>query len=257
MLKYALRRSQVKDKRDNHMKYLIAAAVLIFLYIVITLFRIRHVSSKANLAITPQPSSIMGQGKQLVYAAAGDSTAAGIGASSTETSYTFQIFEALAKTNHVSYTNTAVSGAKTQDVIDNQVAKIINLNPDIITISIGGNDLTHGVMSQQILRNYKRMIFALTEGTHAKIYITNIPAVQNTKLLPWWYRHLINAKAVRLNSQIARLETDRVKIVNIHDFGWANYPDIQATFAADGFHPSDLGYQNWTNAFLDKIAKKD
>ncbi|GAC1412484.1 MAG: hypothetical protein NVSMB66_1550 [Candidatus Doudnabacteria bacterium] len=239
------------------MKYIIGLLVFILLYFIFTLQRIKQFSKNANLAATAQPSSIMGQGKQINYVAAGDSTAVGIGASSTETSYTYQIFENLAKTNHVAYTNVAISGAETQDVIDKQLTKIINLNPQIVTISIGANDLTHLVSSAQILGNYKFIITNLTQKTDAKIYITSIPAVQNAKLLPWWYRHLINSKAQRLNPQIAALASDRVSIVNIHDFGWDKYPDIQATFAADNFHPSDLGYQNWRNAFLDKIAKKD
>jgi lysophospholipase L1-like esterase len=47
-----------------------------------------------------------------------------------------------------------------------------------------------------------------------------------------------------------------VHVVDIHEFGWKNYPDINVTFAKDKFHPSDEGYNNWTKAFLSKILSK-
>jgi lysophospholipase L1-like esterase len=46
-----------------------------------------------------------------------------------------------------------------------------------------------------------------------------------------------------------------VQIVNIHDFGWDKFPDLSVTYAADNFHPNDDGYQNWANAFLEKIQE--
>jgi lysophospholipase L1-like esterase len=105
------------------------------------------------------------------------------------------------------------------------------------------------------LINYKRIINDLAKRTHAVIYITNIPEFRHAKILPKTYRWFLEFQSAKLNPELLKLENDRVKVVNIHDFGWHNYPDIQKTFAADNFHPNDLGYENWTNAFLNKIRE--
>jgi acyl-CoA thioesterase-1 len=243
-------------KENNKMIYLVFILLLIA-YFLFVFLKIKYIVAKANLIDPKQPDGVAGTGPALSYLAAGDSTAVGLGASSYPKTYTYQLFQELSKSNKVSYKNIAVSGAKTQDLIDKQLTQIIQQNPDVITISIGANDLNHLVASNKILDNYKTIVDALTNQTHAKIYITSIAALKNAKILPWWYRHLIDLRAGSLNKEIAKLESDRVKIINIREFGWDRYPDIQATFAADHFHPSDLGYQNWRDAFLDKILKKD
>jgi acyl-CoA thioesterase I len=187
-----------------------------------------------------------GKGPELRYIAAGDSTAVGVGASSIENTYTYKVAEFLGIDNKVIHTNISVSGARTDDLIKNQIDKIEKFNPDIVTISIGANDITNLRNEETIYRNYQIIKDRLEKSTKATIYITNIPNLGNAKLLPLWFRKFIDKEAVKTNKSLKSLESKRFRIINIHD----EIPHSPETFAKDFFHPSDLGYQNWTNIFL-------
>ncbi len=208
-----------------------------------------------KLVVIDQSNKTLGSGPNIKYIAAGDSTGVGYGASSLEKTYTYQLAQFFAKTHTVEYKNISVVGYKTQDVLDKQVQEIINFKPDIITISMGPNDATHLVSPSKILENYKAIIAKLEQGTTAKIYITDIANFDNATVLPFVFYKFIEYRSSKINPQLLSLEDDRVKIIDIHNFGWSEAPfnNRELTYAADHFHPNDLGYQNWTNAFLNKI----
>lgn len=228
--------------------------VIIGVYIIVELamfwYRVKHI---AILPDIDQSDRMLGSGLPLRYIAAGDSTAVGEGASDADHSYTVGIAKSLSVTRQVTYQNIAVRGAWTDDVINNQLSQIIAFNPDIITISISANDMTHMKSGEGLLNNYKKIISVLTDSTHAQIYITTVPNFNGVTLLPWLYVRLIEYRAISINKKIIALGSDRVHIVNIHDFGWSQFPDRSITYAADGFHPNDVAYKNWTGAFLDSM----
>ncbi len=230
---------------------------ILSLYLIFEIAKLAFYSSKKLAPITWPKEEIMGEDDNITYLASGDSTAVGRGASSKSSTYTYQIAQHLGLSTQVRYANIGTIGAKTEDLIKLQLPQILELNPKVLTISIGANDLTHFVTSKEILGNYQLLKDALLEQSTATIYITNIPNLKNAQALPLWGRWLLDQKAKSLNKKIALLESDRFHIVDIHDFGWESYPDIQKTFAQDKFHPSDLGYENWTRAFLSRIQKPD
>lgn len=243
------------------MKFLFALATLIALYIAFSVGRIYYYANFSKNPSIQQKDEVFGseqepKNPELRYIAAGDSTAAGEGASSVEKTYTYKIAQELAKERTVQYKNIAVRGAQTKDVLETQLAQIIEFAPNIVTISIGANDATHLVSEKNILKNYQAIIASLLENTEAQIYITNIANFDGARLLPIPFVQLIEHRSAKINPKIQALETERVKIINIHDFGWSNYPDKQVTYSLDFFHPSDIGYENWTNAFLDKYDSK-
>lgn len=226
---------------------------VLLVYILVSFARVFLVYQLADNPVVHQGFKIFGSGSRIRYMAAGDSTAVGEGASSVENTYTYKLGEALAHGNEVEYQNVAVIGATTDSFIKDQLQQIIDYKPDIVTISIGANDRTHLKSNADILANYKTIIGELVEKTGARIYITDIPSFENASLLPMPFRSFLESRTRTLNPEIMALETSRVRVVDIHDFGWDNYPDITKTFAKDKFHPNDLGYENWTNAFLYKI----
>jgi lysophospholipase L1-like esterase len=234
--------------------------IILFIFIIILLiaayggYVVYHIQSDQKHATNPtivQMPMVFGNGvKHITYIAAGDSTAVGQGASNVTMSYPYKVAEYLASEGAtVHYSNVAVGGAKTQDVIAKQLAEIIAANPDIITISIGANDMTHFRTNASILKNDTTIINTLLEKTKAQIYITNIPNFYAASILPGWYRQILEFKIELLNPELRELTEARVHIVDIHDFGWSHYPDLSKTISSDHFHPNDIGYQNWTNAF--------
>jgi lysophospholipase L1-like esterase len=213
-------------------------------------YRVTH---RPTLPAIDQSDKTLGTGPALRYIAAGDSVTVGSGASNADYTYAYGVLKELSKTHTVSYKNIAIVGDKTQDLINKQLGEIIAFQPDIVTISIGGNDATHQVSNEKIITNFKKIIQQIKDNTKAKIYISDVPNFYTGDLLPWFYIELLEHQSSKLNPILLTLSGDRVTIINIHDFGIYAQPKKQISYAADHFHPNDLGYQNWTNAFLDKI----
>jgi lysophospholipase L1-like esterase len=227
------------------MKIIYFILILALLYVVVGYTRYKYILAHVNLDVILQQDRKLGAGPELRYIAAGDSTALGEGASKVEKTYPYRVAEYLAQKNTVSYKNVAATGAKTQDLIGTQLKAIIDFNPDVVTISIGANDVTHYVSKNKTIENYLEIIKQLTENTKAKIYITDVARFDHSYLLPYLFREYFDLKAKSLNRELLKLGTDRVKIIDIHSVAVDN--------SRDQFHPSDSGYDFWTNAFLDKI----
>ncbi len=234
-------------------KIYLAIIILLVAYAAFIFVRVKYILRNTNLPEITQSSATLGQGSSIKYIAIGDSTAVGVGASTVGNTYTYRIAQHLSQSHTVDYRNIAVSGAKTRDLIDTQLAGAVAFQPDIITISVGANDVTHLKDEDQILANIQTILETLTAKTDAQIFVANIPIVDRVPLFPYPVKKLWGHRVHRLNSRIIGLNNDRVHVVDIHEFGWNRYPDIRTTFAKDQFHPNDEGYNNWTNAFLTQM----
>ncbi len=173
------------------MKYILYLAVILIAYFGFYAVRIFYFSYYSPLVKIEPKDTTLGQGKVLKYIAAGDSTAVGVGASALENTYSYKLADHLSQTSQIEYKNVAASGARTQNVIDSQLQPIIEFNPDVVTISIGANDITHLTSTQTVLKNFKQIISEIESKTHAKIYLTNIPNFTGAKLLPFWYINIL------------------------------------------------------------------
>jgi len=235
------------------MKYFYMFLALLALYPAYSYGRIMLVVWQDRNPKITQSDAVLGTGPGLRYIAAGDSTAFGEGASAVDKTYSRLLAQHLAEDRTVHYRNIGVRGATTQSLIDDQLQQIIEYKPDVVTISIGANDRTHLNYNSTILANLTAILDRLQEGTSAKIYLTDIPNFDGATLLPPPYIWLLESRTAKLNPKIKALENDRVKIVNVHDFGWDQFPDLAVTYAADQFHPNDVGYRNWADAFLSRM----
>lgn len=193
-----------------------------------------------------------GEGKKLRYIAAGDSLAIGVGASSVENTFTHKIAETLGKNYGVIYKNIAVRGAKTNNVIEKQLPEIISFNPDVVIMTVGGNDALRFFPKGWVEENYKEIIDRIRNETNATLYITNIPNFSGTKMFPRWFVQLIEWRIMNINSGIDTLAEDRVVIVDAHG-KWYEASDIDGMYATDGFHANDYGYEYWADSFLEYI----
>jgi lysophospholipase L1-like esterase len=138
------------------MKIVLIIGIILALYVLFFYGRFKLIVSHSHLARIVQTPQTIGTGSKIKYIAAGDSTAVGEGASEVSKTYTYQIAQVLSHNNSVEYQNVGVLGATSQDLIDNQLDLIVGLDPDIITISIGANDMTHFVNNSKVLENYQK-----------------------------------------------------------------------------------------------------
>lgn len=182
---------------------------------------------------------------EITYLALGDSTAQGIGASNPMKGYVGLITKDIEKRTgkSVRIINISKTGATLNDFLKYQAPIIKTLSPDIVTIEIGANDIA-GFDATKFRSLYKKVLKTLPEGS----YVSNMP--------------LFNS---RPGSRDKAVQASQIIEKEIPKFPDLNFVDLQTEtrlhqsifgFAPDLFHPNDLSYKNWANAFLKKIRPK-
>ena len=181
---------------------------------------------------------------EITYLALGDSTAQGIGATHPMKGYVGLIAKDIEKQTgkSVRIVNLSKTGGKMDDYLKDQAPIVATLNPDIVTIQIGANDVGKFDASDYRAK-FKKVLATLPDGT----YVSNMPyfnsrpgSTQNgkdaSKIVEEELRKYPNLKLVDLQTQTEQ---------NQSIFG----------FAPDLFHPNNLAYRHWADAFLKTINK--
>ena len=182
---------------------------------------------------------------EIVYVAIGDSAAQGIGASRPDNSYVGLVAEHVRRLTDrsVHVINLSISGARVSDAIELQLPKLAELTPDIVTVSIGANDMA-AFDPQRFERDVRRLFSALP----AKSLVADLPSF-----------HLAEGeRKVTIANRIVR------KVAIAH--GLTLVPLYKTTrkqglalaltqVAGDFFHPNDRGYRVWASAFLPVLNK--
>ena len=97
----------------------------------------------------PTPIHIKGNGSKLLYVVMGDSTAAGRGADA-DRSIAIETARHLAKSHDVTLVNLGASGARINDLITKQLTETTALNPDVVLLSAGANDVIRFTPDEKI-----------------------------------------------------------------------------------------------------------
>ena len=191
----------------------------------------------------------------VVYVALGDSTGYGIGA--REGGYVKRLFDRINERRPGStLQNLCVSGATTDDLVRGQLDRAVELNPDLVTVGIGINDIGHGLTLEQFSKNYETILSTLKEKTHAQIVVTNIPDVSSAPRIPDSMRSLYQRQIDQFCKRLVEI-ADRhgVTIFDIYTITKDELPSHPQYFSNDGFHPSDEGYEFWATQMWPTVAK--
>lgn len=157
--------------------------------------------------------------------AIGDSTAIGIGASSPDRSYVALLHARLAQGTGEPWRviNLALSGARVRDALDRQLPALTRLEPDVVTVCVGTNDLVWGRETTALRRRLRRLVDALPPEAVIGTLAGASPRGQFAN------RALGDAAGER-----------GLPLVN----PWGEPgPPPQERLAVDRFHPNDLGYE--------------
>lgn len=191
----------------------------------------------------------------IVYVALGDSTGAGVGA--REGGYVARLFKRIAERRSESkLSNLCVSGATTADVLRGQLERAVALNPDLVTVGIGVNDIGHGLTLEQFSNNYEQILSTLKEKTHAQIVVTNLPDVSSAPRIPNALRSQYQRQIVQYSQRLEEIANRHgVTIFDIHTITKDELPSHPEYFSGDGFHPSDDGYELWATEMWPTVAR--
>jgi lysophospholipase L1-like esterase len=191
----------------------------------------------------------------ITYVALGDSTGSGVGA--TEGGYVARLFERIATHRPGSKSiNLCVSGATTSEVLHDQMDSGVGADPQLVTLGIGINDIGHGLSLEQFSKNYEEILARLRQNTSATIVVTNIPDISSAPRIPSGMRGEYHRHIVEFNQKLAEIAAAHDVIVfDIYTVTHEQLPSHPEYFSADGFHPSDQGYELWAERMWPIIAR--
>jgi len=231
------------------LKYLLILPLLLVLFAILIGVDILIAKNGSQLEFSNPPSIPIkfGAGTPLTYVVMGDNTAAGEGASSYKTGIAETTARYLAKNHEVTYTNVAISGARTRDVLDTQVQKAVSYKPDVVLLAIGANDVTHNTSSGSVKKSAQQIINRLIAANcDVKIVLTGSPDMGAVPRLPQPLRSLAGAKTSSLNKTFVRFASEnKLTFAPIAAKTGSQFRHNHALFAADHFHPNDQGYATW------------
>lgn len=174
----------------------------------------------------------------------GDSIAAGVGASSFETSTPGRLANFLAKENNLIFINEAESGTRMADLLDLPAPKE---KQDLIILVVSSNDLFHFTnlgdferSTEEVLEKYSKL--------GKKLIIIGPGRVSTAPALPLPLRFFYKIKRPNYVAIIAEAASKHSNIVYIKPT-----PPEKDTFASDKFHPNDEGHIVWFEGIKDAI----
>ncbi|HEX8072735.1 MAG TPA: SGNH/GDSL hydrolase family protein [Pyrinomonadaceae bacterium] len=182
----------------------------------------------------------------VVYVALGDSTGVGVGARRGG-GYVARLFERIERVRPGSrVVNLCASGARTADVLRGQAPRVAAARPTLVTVGVGINDVTNNVPVEEFARNFDALLARLRETTDAPVVVTNIPDISPAPAVPAFARAEAARRIALFNQRLAEIAARyNVTVVDAYTMSRDIIPAHPEFFSADGFHPSDEGYEYW------------
>lgn len=168
----------------------------------------------------------------------GDSMSQGIGAEAWDTGWVNQLHARLAADGHpLVVVNLSATGARTDDVVDQQLPVLRALPPavgtdapDLVTVMVGSNDLfAGGAVRRGLPDAFGRLVQALPHGA----VVASLPQPRAAARAA--NRHLENASA-----------RGQLVMVDMRSEGPSSW---KGRLAPDFFHPNEAGYAEIARAF--------
>ena len=186
------------------------------------------------------------------YVALGDSFTAGTGCAPGE-GWADRLAAALADGPDFAYENLARHGATSADV-RGQVGRALQLEPDLVTVVCGTNDLLYGRLDPLAYsRNFSAILGSLKRA------LPTVRIVTATAPEQWDFLSLGPRTRARLEAALVRMNHATRALAAAHDaavLDVAGHPGLSLAenFDGDGLHPSPLGHRRAAEAFGELLA---
>jgi lysophospholipase L1-like esterase len=184
----------------------------------------------------------------------GESTVAGLGASTHEKALAGQFALQLSKrlNKQIRWTAVGKNGVTAERTIEELLPQVPDRSFDYILLGLGGNDVMKLSSPMKWRREMLRLISLLrSKSPDSTIFTTNCPAINLSPALPQPIKGILweLSKMHQANAQEFTSSLDRV-------YYYDQPHDVPPDFFADGIHPSELGYAVWAEAMLDFFDQK-
>ena len=194
-----------------------------------------------------------------MYVALGDSTVHGVGADGPESNYVSRLYERLRSVYpRARVTNLGVSGATAANLLDGQLRKAVALLPDLVTLSIGPNDITRGRDARQYEQDVEKILKTLMRETDAVVVLNLIPDLAVTPhFKETEMAAAVGRRVTAFNEALLRqARVYGVEVVDLYKPSQLEVPRQPELIAADGYHPSDQGHARWAELMWQGIEAR-
>ncbi len=184
----------------------------------------------------------------------GESTAAGMGARTHETALGGQFARFLSAKigKSVEWHVVGRSGITVKETIHELVPKIPDEKFDYVMLALCGNEVLKLRSPRAFRRDMKKLLSILQEKyPGATFFITNAPAVRLSPVLPFPIKFILGHLSA-LHDANAREFTAAMRRV----FYFHQPSTVPADFFADGLHPSEKGYTDWSKSMIEFFTEK-
>jgi len=185
--------------------------------------------------------------------AIGESTVAGIGATTHKEALTGQFAKHLSAKcgKTVCYFALGESGITVKGTLQRLVPKLPRTDADIILVALGGNDVFTLSSPQKWRQNLNELLAILREKyPNSKILVANVPMVRDFIALPNPLRYVLSRLAKLHHFNAISLIKEMENVVYFDDVR-----RVETDFFSDGIHPSPKGYDLWAAAMVDFLIR--
>jgi lysophospholipase L1-like esterase len=190
-----------------------------------------------------------GQGPVLRLLIAGDSAAAGVGASTQTEALSGQLVARLAHHHTVQWQLSALTGHDSP-ALASMLADMPAQLWDVVVLSIGVNDVTALRSPAEFVRWQGRIAQLIQQRFQPTLIIHSaLPPMHAFTALPQPLRWYFGQWAREMNRQLGvALQNDRLRLLHS-----ATMDRPEQGLAADGFHPGPRGYAVWAESLSRRI----
>jgi lysophospholipase L1-like esterase len=184
----------------------------------------------------------------------GESTAAGVGASTHETGLAGQLARFLGEKigKSVRWQVIGKSGITVKRTIRELVPLIPDEKFDYIMLALCGNEVLSLRSPRTFRRDMRRLIAILKEkNPEATFFITNAPAIRLSPILPFPIKFILGHLSAMHDANAREFTAEMPQVFYFHQP--ASVPE---GFFADGIHPSEKGYTVWSKRMIEFFEEK-
>jgi lysophospholipase L1-like esterase len=193
-----------------------------------------------------------GEGSQLKLLILGDSAAAGVGVQNQYQALSGQLVSKLSSHYALEWRLEAETGSKTVNIIE-RLSQLDAFNVDVVIVSLGVNDVTGGVSVKNWLVLQAELRTILVQKFNAKlILLSSVPPMGRFPSLPQPLRWYLGRKSRLFNTKLI----NQVRQFSDLEFMDINFPLKDGYIAKDGFHPSGMAYELWSDLVAKEIKQK-
>ncbi|MFK7750186.1 MAG: SGNH/GDSL hydrolase family protein [Kordia sp.] len=196
----------------------------------------------------------------------GESTIAGVGASTHETGFTGTLAKELSKeiSATISWKVYAKSGYTVQCVNQKLIPKITEKPVDLIVIGLGGNDSFKLSSPKRWNKDIRALIVSIRANyPTTPIVFANMPPIKEFTAFTGTFKFVIGNLVLHLGKELEKVVKDyenvfyRAKGLEYEDLvARMNLTAKPEEFFSDGVHPSELAYQVWAKDVAQYILEE-